>query len=307
MERTALATGTFDAMGSSGRVLAPSGDLPAALATVQALFHKWDAELSRFRPDSGVSRLNQTAGSPTVVSRLVFRVLQEALAASAETDGAFDPTLGQRLVDLGFDRPFAELPRLQPPASLPPYRGGHWRDVRMDASTLTVTLPAGVAVDLGGIAKSMALDAAVEQLQRQGLTCALVEAGGDVAVLGRPPGQNSWPVRVDGGWSLGAVSLCEGALATSGSGRRTWQQGRQRRHDILDPVTGEPAQHGLIQVTVAAPHAGAGAVAAKVALIRGIPQGLEFLEDRGWPGLWLEDTGGVGVSSRWPWPIGATS
>jgi thiamine biosynthesis lipoprotein len=296
----------FDAMGTRVRVVCQSSVLPTALKLVRELFDQWERELSRFRPDSGLSRLNQGGGMPVVVSSLLFRVVQEALAASAATDGTFDPTLGQRLADLGYDRPFAELPRLQAPKALPLYGGGRWRDVRLDAEHLTVTLPPGVALDLGGIAKGLAVDAAVERLRDAGVSWALVDAGGDLRVLGTPPGEPGWSVRVEGVLHGGIVTLLDGALATSGIGKRTWLQGRERRHHLLDPATGQPARRGLVQVTVAAPRAVEADVAAKVALIRGLPAGVQFLSDHGWPALWIEDTGHIGTTPAWVWPTPST-
>jgi thiamine biosynthesis lipoprotein len=296
----------FDAMGTRVRVVCHPSLLPTALGLVRELFDQWERELSRFRPDSGLSRLNRGGGMPVVVSSLLFRVVQEALAASAATDGTFDPTLGQRLADLGYDRPFLELPRLQGPKALPRFGGGRWRDVRLDAENLTVTLPPGVALDLGGIAKGMAVDASVERLREAGVPWALVDAGGDLRVLGTPPGEPGWSIRVDGVLPGGIVTLLDGALATSGTGKRTWLQGRERRHHLLDPSTGLPARRGLVQVTVAAPRAVEADVAAKVALIRGLPAGVQFLFDHGWPALWIEETGRIGTTPAWVWPTTVT-
>src|SRR6185437_5996519 len=111
-------------------------------------------------------------------------------------DGLYDPTLLHTLTRLGYDRTFDDLAAAQdePPAgagarSVPPVGG--WRGIVVDRATRRVTLPAGVGLDFGGIAKGMAVDAALARLRGMGVSCALVNAGGDLAVLGLPPGMDA--------------------------------------------------------------------------------------------------------------------
>src|SRR5262249_39851443 len=148
-----------------------------------------------------------------------------------------------------------------------------------------VTLPEGVGLDFGGIAKGMAVDAAITRLARMGITSALVNAGGDLAVLGLPPRADAWPIAIAGLTQSRTVALQRGALATSGIARRHWRQGEQARHHLLDPRTGEPVHNELWSVTVVASRCELAEVAAKAAFVAGSEQGSSLLRDYGLAGL----------------------
>src|SRR6266540_1265219 len=130
----------FPAMGTTVSVVTEATAVEQAGDEVRRLFAEWERRLSRFRPDSELSRLNADAGRP------------------------------------GVDVPAA-------PGPVP--SGGGWRRVELDPKGRTVTLPPGVGVDLGGIAKGMAVDAAVERLRTLGIGAAMVSAGGPARP--RPP------------------------------------------------------------------------------------------------------------------------
>src|SRR5207245_7451602 len=106
---------------------------------------------------------------------------------------------------------------------------------------------------------------------------ALVNAGGDLAVLGLPPTAEQWQLAVPGRERFWTLPLCHGAMATSGIARRHWWQGQTLRHHLLDPRTGLPAQSDLWSVTVVADRCEQAEVAAKVAFILGSRPGADFL------------------------------
>lgn len=223
-------------MGTTISLVLPAAHADAGLAAVRALFAAWERCLSRFQPESELSRLNCGGGRPTSVSALLFTVLTTALAAAQATDGIYDPTLLNALVRLGYDRSFEQLPALldapRPAAAPPTPAGGGWRRIQVDRAARRVTLPVGVALDFGGIAKGMAVDAAIARLRELGVPHALVNAGGDLAVLGLPPGMDAWPITIEGRDTRWTVPLRSGALATSGIGRRHWRQGEHERHHL---------------------------------------------------------------------------
>jgi thiamine biosynthesis lipoprotein len=109
----------------------------------------------------------------------------------------------------------------------------------------------------------MAVDAALERLRLNGIGTAMVNAGGDLAVLGLPPDAEQWPVAVPGQHHLWTIPLRRGSIATSGIARRHWWQGQTLRHHLLDPRTGLPAQSDLWSVTVIADRCEQAEVAAK--------------------------------------------
>jgi thiamine biosynthesis lipoprotein len=157
-----------------------------------------------------------------------------------------------------------------------------------------------VQIDFGGIAKGMAVDAAIEQLKQAGIQPALVNAGGDLAVLGVPEQAQQWPIAVQGKKDAWTIPLHHGALATSGVARRHWQQGGLMRHHLLDPRTGLPARSGLWSVTVAASRCEQAEVAAKVAFLLGREQGSSFLQQHSLAALIVEEEGNWTAVGSWP-------
>jgi thiamine biosynthesis lipoprotein len=290
----------FPAMGTTVSVLAPVDDAEAARDVTRQLFAEWEAALSRFRSDSELSRLNARAGEWATVSPLLFDVSATASEAARATDGVFDPTLLRQLVSLGYDRTLSALPPIAPSLREAIQPGGGWRGIRLNHAERRIYLPAGVALDFGGIAKGMAVDAAVERLRAMGLPCGCVNAGGDLATFGAPPDGEGRPIGVQGRNETRVITLRHGALATSGVANRQWRQGAFVRRHILDPRTGMPAETGLWSVTVAAPRCAQAEAAAKTAFILGPRQGARFLDERNLAGLFAHEDGAWQTAGDWP-------
>jgi thiamine biosynthesis lipoprotein len=288
-------------MGTTVSLLVPEQSTRRAGALVRALFWEWERTLSRFLPHSELSALNRQAGVEVTVSPLLCEVLGAALDAAWATDGLYDPTLLPQLTQLGYDRSFETMPDLVPTLAFPTAPGGRWREISLDRARRRVRLTPGMALDFGGIAKGMAVDAALERLQAAGVEEALVNAGGDLAAYGLPTGEGAWPVSITGYRDdVWTVPLHHGALATSGTARRHWRQGGERRHHLLDPRTGRPADSGLWSVSVVAARCVQAEVAAKVAFVLGSQDGARFLHDRGLAGLLIEENGRSHTAGAWP-------
>jgi thiamine biosynthesis lipoprotein len=254
------------------------GASAAELAAVARVFHAWELVFSRFRPDSELSRLNRSSAGAMFVSPFFARVLGTALEASAATGGLVDPTLGNAIEAVGYDRDFTDVgDDSRPVGTTAP---GRWRDVRLAGRLLT--RPVGTAIDLNGVVKAMAVDEAVGLLAGDGF----VAAGGDLAARGETT------VALPEG---GAVRLLAGGLATSGTTRRRWVRGAVLQHHLLDPRTGSPSRSCWTQVTVAAATCLAADVAAKAAFLLG-GDGPGWLDARGLPGRFL--AGSAVVSNR---------
>lgn len=294
---------TFAAMGTTVTVLAPTERAAQAAAVTRTLFAEWERTLSRFLPESELSRLNAQAGASVEVSPLLWTVLVSALQAARASDGRYDPTLLRQMISIGYDRTFAEVRDGVPGSSRRPGHtqiGGDWRRIQLDPARRWVTLPAGAGLDFGGIAKGMAVDAALDQLRALGLTPALVNAGGDLAVAGQPPGLPDWPIAVPGRDHHWTIPLQRGALATSTITRRNWYQGEVARHHLIDPATGEPAQSDVLSVTAVAPTCRQAEVGAKVALLLGARAGAQFLEAHRLAGLLIPVAGDYLTAGSWP-------
>ncbi len=289
MQARELASGSLRSMGTDVAVLAPPEHLPAAANVVRTLFDDWDQRLSRFRPDSELSQLNRASGTPFRASPLLFDAVSAALAAARATDGLFDPTVAGRLVALGYDATFDTLPPERKPAPLPDWRANTWAEIALDRASGAIMLPRGVTIDLGGIAKGMAVDAALAAVVAHGIEPAAVNAGGDLAVSG--PIDGGWPIALDD--AARSVLLHDGALATSSVLRRRWQVDGQPMHHLLDPRSGLPSRGDLVSVSVAARSCRAAEIAAKAALLLGSQRGAEWLAGHRLTGLLVLESGSV--------------
>jgi thiamine biosynthesis lipoprotein len=287
----------FRAMGTTVTIVLPASAAAAATG-VEALFATWETTLSRFRPESELSQLNASAGRTVSISPLLLLVVEAALRAARATDGIFDPTLQPHLAALGYDRTFDDVaPDGPPPAPLGP--GGSWRSIVVDRAAGTVRLPAGAGLDLGGIAKGMAVDEAVTVLRGHGVATAVVEAGGDLAVTGLPPGAPAWPVAVEVVGGRREISIACGGLATSGISRRSWRRGGVDQHHLVDPRTGGSARNDLWSVTAAAASCAQAEVAAKVAFVLGRAEAARFLSRLGISALLVGRDGGEELVGPW--------
>jgi len=289
-------------MGTEVTVLVAGEAPPRAVGAVRDLFRRWEATLSRFQPDSELSRVNAAAGDPAPAGPLLRAVTTEALRAAAATGGVFDPTLGGRMSAIGYGGSFGSgwaVPRAAVPGRHLP---DGWRAVRVDDAAGTVTVPAGLALDLGGIAKGMAVDAAAEMLRDAGARAALVSAGGDMRATGEVGAD--WQIAFDDAPSE-RITLASGAVATSSLSRRTWVHEGIRRHHLIDPRSGLPARSGLRAVSVATDTCVRAEVAAKTAFVLGPDRGAGFLERLGVPGLLTRTDGSVRRVGAWPEGDGA--
>lgn len=192
-------------------------------------------------PVSELARVNREAASrPVSVSPDTFEVLRRAVMLSEASDGAFDIALAPALARWGLL-----------PSSLKRRHSGTWRDLLLLPDG-AVAYRRPLAVDLGGIAKGFAVDAAMETLARSGVTEALINAGGDL----RAAGPRAFPVHIrhpaHPGAPAGGVQLRQAALATSSPcfTQRTW---RGRRVSHLAAPGGRRAATGAVSVTVRAP------------------------------------------------------
>ena len=238
----------------------------------------FDRACSRFRDDSELTALNRADGRPLRVSALLREAVGAAVRAAVVTDGDVDPTLGEALIALGYDRDFeagldgrgtrAPAARLSF-ASLP-----GWRAISVDDDAGTVRLPERVTLDLGATAKALATDHAAAAAGERAGCGVLVGLGGDLALSGPPPAAG-WPVRVtdDHRAALSApgqtITLTTGALATSSTTVRRWSTAGDARHHLLDPATGHPADGHWRTVSVAAANCLDANIAATAAIIRG--------------------------------------
>ncbi len=230
--------------------------------------------LSRFDPDSELSRLNRDPRREVPASPLLRRVVAAARIAGVRSGGLVDATLvdaieaagyaESRDFEAGVDRP-AGLPS-QPGAASP--QAG-WARFEVDELAGTVSRPAGLRLDPGGIAKGLLADLVGEELAD--FPAFAVDCCGDLRVGGVDA--RTRRIVVDdpaGGGPLHELRIAEGAVATSGITRRSWVDGEGRAaHQIIDPASGRPAFTGVLQATALAPNGLLAETLAKSALLVG--------------------------------------
>lgn len=299
---------SFHAMGTEIRVLVGAringGDPePGEIAaSVEEQMMEFDRQLSRFRPESELSRLNQDPREEVPASTLLRATVGAGLWAAQRTGGLVDPALLPQLEVAGYattrsgsvSAPLAPA-LLAAPARRParPDPRATWRSIQVLDAERAIRRPPGVKLDSGGIGKGLAADMVARRLA--GYARYAIDCGGDVRVGGRLP--RSEPVELEirhplSGSAAEHFTIGRGAVATSGIDARLWRlPDGSHAHHLIDPASGEPAWTGLICAAARAPTALEADVLAKAALLSGPDGAREFLAEHG--GLIVDDDGGV--------------
>lgn len=256
----------FEALGSTCELYAldPREPLEATADWIHGLHRR----LTRFEPESELSRFNARAGEWLAVSAELGALLEASLDAFAMSAGMVHVGVLPALIDAGYDRTFAQIPLVQRPAAVAAAPLRPLPDM-LQVDGGRARLASGAGIDLGGLAKGWIADRAVERLGAN----SLVNCGGDLRAVGGGPTGEGWPVAFGGRTLL----LDDHGAATSGTGRRTWGPGR---HHLIDPRTGVPARTDLSEVSALARTALDGEVLAKTALLLGSGAAQRSLEGR---------------------------
>lgn len=214
-----------------------------------------EAKVSSHVAESEIASINANAGiAPVEVSEDIFQLLQRTKELSLQSDGTFDLTIGPLVTEWDITGDYPHLPSQEEiDANL----------LLVDAAALvldeeahTVYLPtAGMAIDLGGIAKGWTTDQLRAIALASGATNGYVSLGGNLMVIGDKPGEGQFRfgVRDPRGTAnefLGIITLPDQTMATTGDYERYFEINGVRYHHVLDPRTGYPANAGLISVSV---------------------------------------------------------
>ncbi len=231
------------------------------------IIEDWHRRLNLFDRGSFLSHINGRAGAgPTRVDPDVFALLEACVALSEASEGAFDVTVAPMMAEAGLH------PSLDGVAGGSRIGSGH---VRLDRAEQTIELADGMALDLGGIAKGHALDAAAEHLRSLGVERALLQGGtSSVVAIGAPPDLPGWEIRVSDLEGAPVALLCDCGLSVSRlSGREVETDGVRQGH-VLDPrVPGREAKAEFAGV-VAASTRDADAWATALVVLGGRPAGM---------------------------------
>ncbi len=215
-----------------------------------------EQRFSRFLPASELTELNLYAGEWTPVSPDLLEMLELARNHYEQSHGIFDPAILPDLKRAGYDRSMDVIrahgaddnatPSNQPAKP-------SFEQINIDPIARRVCLPKGMEIDLGGIAKGWIVKEAAEVLHQYSDVCA-ISAGGDILFIGQPEDGLGWDVYLedprDPSRMLAQLNIPSGAVATSSVMKRSWRQGNQQQHHLIDPRTGRPAQTEWLSVTV---------------------------------------------------------
>lgn len=226
----------------------------------------------------------------------ILAVVRTALEIGVASDGAFDITVFPLVQTWGFD---SDSPRRPDKAKLK----DAVRRVGPDCLTLENgemrRLADGVGVDLGGIAKGYAVAEAARVLREEGITSALIDAGGDLYAMGNHYGK-PWKIGIrdpKGPGLIETLDLVDSAVATSGDYERFFEEDGRKYHHILNPKTGLPAQ-GLSSVTIVGNDPVLADGYATAVLAMGTEKGMRLIEKTpGIEGLLITGEGNVLRSS----------
>ncbi len=247
-----------------------------AIAAAFDEFRAADKLLSIHRADSALAHANDSGDlSPELIP-----VIQRALAIAKDTDGAFDPTIGQ-LADLwgfikkeGYRMPTDDELKIV-------LTKVNYRHIEIRGTQL-IKGPHDMSIDPGGFGKGYAVDRAIAALQQKGIRNAMVKAGGDLRVIGLPPGKDHWLIWIEDPEKKGQrtpVKLRQGAMSTSGQYENFMVIDGKRYGHLLDPRTGWPIQ-GIAACTLTAPTCFESDAYATAAAVMGVKKSTEKFGNR---------------------------
>ncbi len=254
----------------------------ARAAAAFAWFQRIEQACSRFDLESELSRLCARVGEPVPVSPVLYEAVRFALAVARLSEGAFDPTVGHTLARRGFNRHYITGRTVDVPnasGDAPDYR-----NVCLDPAAGTITVRKPLLLDLGAVAKGLAIDLAANELA--GFAHAVVEAGGDLHVRGGNTDGAPWRVGIrhprQDDRLIEVLHVADVAVCTSGDYERRDPTGKG--HHLIEPRSGTSAD-AAASVTVIAPTAMVADALATAAFVLGPARGLRFLDAQGADGL----------------------
>lgn len=245
---------------------------------------EWFAQVetccTRFDARSELRRLCARVGEPVVASEMLFNALHFALSVAAESDGAFDPTVGGRMEVRGFDANHRTGERARSAGAMPlgETGGPSFRDVVLDVEKRAVTILRPLTLDLGAVAKGLAMDLAARELRP--FDNFAVDAGGDLYLGGTNASGEPWVAGIrhprEQRAVIETIRVSNAAVCTSGDYERAGVA-TDGGHHIIDP-RGPAATGSVASATVVAPSAMVADALATAAFVLGPVAGVAFLE-----------------------------
>jgi len=262
---------------------------------VFAVMENLEGMLSRFIDGSDVANINERAGQWVKASPITLEVIELGLELGERTGGVFDITVGAVLDLWGFGSGRYHVPSEEEIASA--LDTVDYTKVEVDRSQSMVRIPEGTVLDLGGIAKGYIIDAGTQVLRDANVERSIVNAGGDISVIGRRPDSLPWRVGVQNPEKPSQIRwilpLDDESVVTSGDYQRYFTHDGVRYHHIIDPRTGLPARE-LTSVTIVGKDAATCDALSTAVFVLGWKEGRALIES-------LPDVEAIIVSSTDTW------
>ncbi len=275
-------------MGTTFRIVLYASDSAKAAEAAQAAFDRIDMLnriMSDYDPESELNAVSATAGKDhwISISEDLWRVMTVSSEISQQTKGAFDITVGPMVQLWRRSRRKKQLPSEEALTAAKVAVGYTFLSFNPENKRVKLTRE-DMRLDLGGIAKGYATDEALEVLSQKGITCVLVDGGGDIAVGDPPPGQEGWNIGIevlghDQKLTNRTLYLSNCAVATSGDAYRYVELGGVRYSHIIDPDTGL----GLTErrkVTIISPSGMMADAYASAVSAMGVDDGIAFINQK---------------------------
>lgn len=262
-------------------------DLGAIGAALFAGVDQVDRQMSTWKPDSDLSRLNAApARQWHAVSAELWAVLDTAVHVGIQSGGAFDIGVGALVNAWGFG-PTGPQPDAQQIRALG--QGAHRAAsevLEIDLVHQRVRKQEALALDLSGIAKGYGVDALARCLDGFGITRYLVGIDGEMRAKGTKPDGQAWAVAIEKPVRhvrevMGVIELADAAIATSGDYRHWIEVAGQHYAHTMDPRCGRPVDNRLASVTVVMPPCMLADAWATALLVMGAPAATTLAQQRG--------------------------
>jgi thiamine biosynthesis lipoprotein len=246
-------------------------------------FRHIEDRCTRFNPQSESMQLTARIGVSVPVSPVLYECVAFALAVAEQSGGAFDPTVGGAMQGRGFNREYRTGQVVQ--MNLEPCGEVSYRDVSLDPARKAITLKRPLILDLGAVAKGLAIDMAARELRS--FPSFAINAGGDLFLGGLNPEGLPWSIGIrhprEDDALIDSVVVSNRAVCTSGDYERR-STGEDDGHHIIDPRSGGSAD-AVASVTVVAQTAMLADALATAAFVLGPESGIQLLEHMGVEGL----------------------
>ena len=267
----------------------------AAAEPAKERIRELEGLLSTTDENSEIYAANHSGGAPVALSGDTAALLDRALQLCRRTDGALDVTIYPVVRAWGFTTGGGRVPDRAELDGL--LERVDYARVALSGSTLT--LPEGMELDLGAVAKGYTGDVLMALLEEAGVTSAIVELGGNVQALGSKPDGSPWRVAVqapEGGYAA-ALEIVDKAVVTSGGYQRFFEQDGEIYWHIIDPAAGQPARSGLASVTIVAEEGTLCDGLSTALFVMGADRAAEFWRETGdFDFVLLDEEGGVTIT-----------